>query len=461
MAADLPANELSTHDLRRLAEALDGPLLTPHDPSYDEARALFNGMTDRRPAAIARCHSSDDVRRCIEFARAHDVPLSVRGGGHNVAGSALVDGGLAIDFSDLRRVVVDADDATAVVQPGATWADVDAATHAHGLATTGGLVSATGIAGFTLGGGFGWLVRKHGLACDNLQAAEVVTADAGRVRVDDGENSDLLWGLRGGGGNFGVVTSFSFRLHPLREVFGGLVAHGLDRGTDVLRFFREFTATAPDELTTMAAILTTPDGAPAIGLAACYAGDVARGEELLAPLRSFGSPLADHFGVMPYPALQTMFDPSAPAGMQNYWKSDFLDEVGDDAIATILEHAASMPAPLAAIHLHHLGGAMARVAPGATAFYNRRAPYLYNIVGLWADPAENDRNIAWVRSFWTAMRGSARGAYVNFMGEGEEPRLAAAYGDNFPRLVALKDKYDPENLFHGNVKIAPSQRRAA
>ncbi len=459
--SEMSAFKASPADFRQLASAAHGRVIVAGDPDYDEARSLFNGMIDRRPAAIVRVADADDVRRCLELARKRDLPVAVRGGGHNVAGNALCDGGLVIDWSDRRAVRVGPEERLACAEPGATWAEFDAATQAHGLATTGGLVSTTGIAGFTLGGGFGWLVRKHGLAADNLIAAEVVNADGELVRATTTEHEDLLWALRGGGGNFGVVSAFEYRLHPLGEVLGGLVAHPLARASEVLRFFREFTSAAPDELTTMAALLTGPEGQPLIGLGACYAGDPTRGEEILQPLRAFGPPLMDHFAVMAYPALQQMFDESAPSGALNYWRSGFLDELSDAAIEAVVAHAAEMPRPMAQVHLHHLGGAMARTPVEATAFAHRVSPYIYNIIGMWREPQETQSGVAWVRDFGQAMQPLSAGAYLNFMGEEGEKRVRSALGVNYERLAAVKARYDPANLFHVNQNIKPARPEAA
>ncbi|MBO0693451.1 MAG: FAD-binding oxidoreductase [Acidimicrobiaceae bacterium] len=432
---------------------IEGQVLRPGGPEYEQARQVFNAMIDRHPTLIARCAGAGDVAAVVQFAGQSGLPLSIRSGGHNVAGHAVADGGVMIDLSDLRSVRVDPASRTATADPGATWFDFDHATHAHGLATTGGLVSSTGIAGFTLGGGIGWLVRKHGLACDNLIGAEVVTADGHVIEADN----DLLWGLRGGGGNFGVVTSFRYRLHPLREVVGGMVAHPRERATQVIRFFRDLCRDAPDELTAIAALMTTPEGRPAVALAACYAGPTEDGKRALRPLREFGPPVLDHIGVMPYPVLQSALDPTAPWGSRNYWKSDFLPELSDGAIDLLVEQASRMRSPLAQVHLHHLGGAMSKSAAGATAFPSREADFVYNLIGLWMAPEDDEANIAWARGAFEAMRPvSAGGAYVNFMGEEAADRVRAAYGPNYERLVALKRRYDPHNRFRMNQNISPT-----
>ncbi|MBV9324429.1 MAG: FAD-binding oxidoreductase [Chloroflexi bacterium] len=449
-----------------LARELTGVVIRPDSDEYDAARRVWNGMIDRRPELIVRSHTPSDVIAAVNFARDNNLVLAVRGGGHNVAGNAVCDGGLVIDLSLMQDVSVDVERRTAVAQGGCTWADVDRATHAHGLATTGGLVSTTGIAGFTLGGGIGWLMRAYGLTCDNLRAADVVTADGRLVRASSTENADLLWGLRGGGGNFGVVVAFEYDLHPVSTVLGGLVLHPASRSGDVLRFFREFAATAPNELTLLAACITAPPAPfvptelhfqPAIAIAACYAGDLSEGERQLQPLRAFGPPAADAIGPMPYPVLQSMLDESAPAGMQNYWKSTFVDSLSDAAIDVLVEQAAGMRSPLAALHLHHMQGAVSRIPPGATAFSNRDAQFVLNIVGTWPDPANTDANIAWVRATYDAVAPHAASLpYVNFMAEEGHDRVRAAYNpETYARLVDLKRKYDPSNLFRLNQNIRP------
>ena len=435
---------------------LEGRVLTPDDPDYDNARKVFNGLIDRRPALIARVAGTADVVSAVDYARDKDLPLAIRGGGHNVAGNAVCDGGMVIDFSDLREVRVDPSARTAKAQPGATWYDFDLATQAHRLATTGGLVSNTGVAGFTLGGGIGWLVRKHGLACDNLIAADVVTADGKVVRTGETENLDLLWGLRGGGGNFGVVTSFEFRLHPLGRIVGGMVAHPRDRAHDVLKFFRAYCAEAPDELTLVAAFLTTPEGHPAVAVAACYSGPTEEAERVIKPLREYGPPLVDRLAGMPYTVLQSMLDMSAPSGYLNYWKADFMAEFTDRAIDLLIEQANALRSPLSQIHIHQLGGAMGRVAPETTAFHRRDAGFVYNLIGLWKDPMQNDVHTNWAKDAFEALRPvSLGGAYVNFLGDDGQQRVRDAYGPNYRRLVELKRRYDPGNLFHLNQNIEP------
>jgi FAD/FMN-containing dehydrogenase len=437
---------------------LRGQVILPGDADYDDARNVWNGMIDRRPALIARCAGVADVSRAIRFAREQHLLLAVRGGGHNVTGAGTCDGGLVIDLSPMKAVQVESERHTARIEPGATWKDFDEEAQKYGLATTGGLISSTGVAGFTLGGGIGWLVRKHGLACDNLISAEVVTADGQLVRASAGENPDLYWGLRGGGGNFGVVTAFEFAMHPVSTVVGGIVAHPLPRAREVLQFYRHFIATAPDELTTIVIFATSPEGHPIIGIAACYAGPLELGEETIRPLKEFGPPVMDMMGPLPYTALQQANDPTAPAGLQNYWKAAFLQDLSDEAIDAIIEYATNVTSPLSMIHLHQLGGAMNRVVVDATAFAYRDAGFVVNIIGTWPTPGDNDRHIDWTRGLFAALQPYAHGAYINFLGDEGQERVRSAYGPNYERLIALKYKYDPTNLFRLNQNIPPASR---
>jgi len=447
------------------AKRLTGTVIVPGDEAYDEARKVWNGMIDRHPAMIVRCQSTADVVAGVNFARDNDMLLAVRGGAHNVAGSATCDGGMVIDLSNMKGVTVDAATRTARAEAGCTWADFDKATHPFGLATTGGLVSGTGIAGFTLGGGVGWLMRKYGLACDNLRAVEIVTADGRQLLASAEENPDLLWGVRGGGGNFGVVTAFEYDLHPISTVLGGLVVHPASRASEVLKFFRDFVASAPDELTCLAAFFTAPPAPfiplelqlkPAIAIMVCYAGSPEAGEPFVLPLRQFGPPAADVIGPMPYPVLQSLFDEGAPSGLQNYWKSAFVNELNDAAINVLVAQAAAMPSPLSALHIHHLEGAVNRVGFNATAFGHRDARFVLNLVGTWPDPNDSELNVRWVRDCYAAIGPHASGPYVNFMGDEAQDRVRAAYNPaNYERLVALKRQYDPRNLFRLNQNIRP------
>ncbi|HEY7033579.1 MAG TPA: FAD-binding oxidoreductase [Thermomicrobiales bacterium] len=435
-----------------------GEIVQPGDDGYDAARAVWNGMIDRRPALIARCADTVDVAAAVRFAGEQGLGVAVRGGGHNAAGLAVADGALVVDLSAMNAVEVDPRQRTATAGGGTTWGVFDAATQAHGLATTGGAISTTGIAGLTLGGGIGWLMRSYGLACDNLIAAEVVTADGTIVTTSEAENPDLLWGLRGGGGNFGVVTKFTFRLHPVDTVLAGLIVHPIERAPEVLRFYRAYTASAPDSVTAFAGLLHTPDGMPVTAVIVCATGPLAEAEKALKPLREFGPPLADEVAPMPYAAVQQMLDAGFPSGLQVYWRSHFLTDLGDDAIAKLAAGYGQVTSPLSAVVVEHLGGAVARIDRNATAFDHRDAEYNLAIIARWPEPAMADAGIAWTRQLYDAMTPHARGVYVNYLGVGEsQDRVRAAYGDEkYARLVDLKNRYDPTNVFRYNQNIKPS-----
>jgi FAD/FMN-containing dehydrogenase len=448
--------------LSHLADDLAGTLIDPAHADYGAARALWNGALDRRPAAIARVRGPRDIAAVLRHAQAAGRSISIRGGGHSAPGHSVVDDALVIDLGQLREVSVDG--TRAYVGGGALWSDVDRATAAHGLATTGGLISHTGVGGLTLGGGIGWLMRKHGLTIDNLRAAEVVLADGRTVRADTGENADLFWALRGGGGNFGVVTRFEFELHPVTNVLAGMVMYPAARAGAMLRFFREITAEAPDELTALFAFLIAPpapfiaphlQGTPMAAIVLCWAGDPARGVEVLRPLRTFGPPAVDAIAEMPYVALQSMLDPGAAPGLHYYMKAAYFDALGDDAIDTLVAHASHPASPLSQVHLHHLGGAVARVADAATAYRHRRAPYLLNIIAGWPDPVASETHVGWARAIYDAAAVHSNGAsYVNFLGEEGDARVASAYGaENFARLQEIKRSYDPTNVFRHNQNI--------
>jgi FAD/FMN-containing dehydrogenase len=440
-----------------LRRQVQGTVIAPGDPAYDQARRVWNGLIDKHPALILRCQQVADVQAGIAFARAWQLPLAVRGGGHNVAGFGTCDDGLVLDLAPLKRCVVEPAARLAHAEPGLTWGEFDQATTAHGLATPGGLVSSTGIAGFTLGGGLGWLSRLSGLACDNLVAAQVVTADGTVVETDATQEPDLLWGLRGGGGNFGVVTRFTYRLHPLGPLYGGQVAYPAEAAPAVLQAFQVITESAPDPLSLALAFLDVPDGGPpVIAAAVCYVGPAAEAERLLAPLLRLGTPLLRHLGPTSYGELQTMLDPINPPGLYHYWRSGFLPRL-DAVIQEIVVHYGNhRPTPLSSIHVQHLGGAIARVDPASSAFAHRDDPYLYNILAIWTDPAEEERCLDWLHRCSEALQAHGRGTYVNFMmsGEGGE-RVRLAYGPHYERLVALKRRYDPTNLFRLNQNIRP------
>jgi FAD/FMN-containing dehydrogenase len=449
--------------IRSLEGGFAGELIGPGDARYDAARRVWNGMIDRRPALIARCAGEGDVVAALRRARELGLPVAVRGGGHNVAGNAICDDGLVIDLSAQRGVDVDPERRTARARPGVLLGEFDGATQAFGLGTPTGNVSKTGLAGLTLGGGLGWIARKHGPTCDNLIAAELVTAGGERVRASAGENPDLLWGLRGGGGNFGVVTSFEYRLHEVGpQVIAGGMVHSFADAPEVLRFFAGFVAEAPDELSVIASTFRAAAGMPAppgelvTVLALCYVGDESAGERALRPLRSFGRPLADLIAPMSYTALQSASDAAYPNGLQNYWKSHFVDEISDAVIDTIIEHAPRMPSPRSSFYLQHLGGAIGRPGADTAAFSHRAAGFDFTILSISPDPQESAEDVAWARDFFAAMRPHSTGVYVNNLGTEGADRVQAAYAPaSYDRLVALKQAYDPDNVFRVNQNIAP------
>ena len=444
--------------LEAFKTSLRGVLLRPSDPGYDDARKVWNGMIDKRPALIARCAGVADVIAAVNLARSNNLLVSVRGGGHNITGNAVCDGGLMIDLSRMKSVRVDPAKRTARAEAGLTWGEYNRETQAFGLASTGGVVSTTGIAGLTLGGGLGWLMGKHGLSCDNLLSADMVTADGQFLTASAGEHSDLFWGLRGGGGNFGVVTSFEYRLHPVDSVLAGMVLHPMANAKDVLRFYREYARSAPDELTAFAALMTSPEGAPVVAIIVGYIGPMAEGERLVAPVRKFGSPIVDTIGPMSYVQLNTMFDAAFPyGGVQRYWKSSFLKHLGDDVLDILVTRAATMPSPMSMVGFFHVHGAASRVKPNETAFGLRDDQWDYDVISQWLNPGESAHHIQWTREFWTAVEPFATGeVYVNHLDAEEGTRIRAAYSDNYERLVALKNKYDPTNLFRLNQNIKPS-----
>ncbi len=448
---------MAASSLADLSSQLKGTLIRPGDAAYDQARAIWNGMIDKRPAAIARCTSTEDVVAAVNFARDHGYLLAVRGGGHNAAGNALNDDGLVIDLSGMRAVTVDPESKTARAQGGATWGDFDKATTAHGLATTGGAISTTGIAGLTLGGGLGWLMRSCGMACDNLRSVEIVTADGSVRRASASEHPDLFWALHGGGGNFGVVTEFEYQLHPVDRVLAGMLVHPAERASEALHFLREFHQTAPDELAVFTGLMTSPDGMPIVAFLCCYNGPIEQGEQALAPLRAFGPPVADLIEPMPYAAWQTALDAGFPHGLQVYWRSDFITELSDGAIDTLVEQYGKITSPQSALLLEQFGGAVRRVGAEETAFVHRQADFNLAIIGVWTDPSESERHIAWARGVHAAMKPFTHGTYVNYLGEEGQDRVRAAYGDAvYDRLVQVKNRYDPKNLFRMNQNIQPT-----
>jgi FAD/FMN-containing dehydrogenase len=443
-----------------------GDMLLPAEEHYDEVRQIWNAMIDRRPALIARCASPDDIVLAVNFARKHDLLVSIRGGGHNIAGNAVCDDGLMIDLSLMKRVKVDPTARRATVEPGCTLADFDAAAQAHGLATPLGINSTTGVAGLTLGGGFGWLSRKYGMTVDNLISADVVTADGKQVHASEAENADLFWGLRGGGGNLGIVTSFEFRLHPVGpNVLSGLIVFPFDQAKSVITQFAQFSEKMPDDLNVWMVTRKAPPlpflparshGKEMVALALCYAGDPAQGEKLVAPLRGFGSAIGEHIGVQPYTAWQQVFDPLLTKGARNYWKSHNFARIEDGVIDTIIKYAAILPSSQCEIFIGTIGAQTTRVAPEAMAYASRDANYVMNVHGRWESAAEDERGIAWARKFFAESQPFASsGAYINFLTQDETDRVAFAYGAAYTRLAELKKQYDPTNLFRMNQNIKP------
>lgn len=452
-------------DIETLEAALSGRLVRPADASYDEARAIWNGMIDRRPALIVECSTAADVAAAVRFARTHDLLATVRGGGHNIAGTAIGDGAVLIDLSKMKAVEVDAGARTAVVGPGATLADVDAATQAHGLAVPVGINSTTGIAGLTVGGGFGWLTRKLGLTVDSLEAAEVVTAEGKVITASASENADLFWALRGGGGNFGIVTSFHFRLHAVGpEVVAGLIVYPAAQAGDVLRQYRELCARAPEELSVWVVLRQAPPlpflpeeshGADVVVLAMVYNGDLEEGMRQAEPYMKLGTPVGTHVGPAPFAGFQQAFDPLLAPGARNYWKTHDFGELSDELLETLVEAASKVPSGECEVFIAHLGGAMARVPVQATAYAGRNAEFVMNVHARWRDAASDDACVGWARGLFKAAEPHALGtAYVNFMTDDEAARVESAYGSNFQRLLEVKQAYDPANFFRRNQNLA-------
>ncbi|HYY73258.1 MAG TPA: FAD-binding oxidoreductase [Solirubrobacterales bacterium] len=449
---------LDNERVRELAGRVSGPVLSPQQAGYDAARAIHNGLVDKRPALIVRCRTTADVVAALEFARRAGLEVSVRGGGHNVAGRAVVDGGLMISLADMKDVAVDPERATATAQGGVTWGELNDATAAHGLAVTGGVVSTTGIAGYTLGGGLGWLMAKHGLAADNLLAVELVTANGEVLDVDAVSHPDLFWALRGGGGNFGVATAFTYRLHQVGIVTGGLIAHPSEAAPELLRFYRDAVADAPDDLSVFAGLVHAPDGSGAklAALVAFHAGDPEAAEHELAPFKGFGSPLMVEVGAMPYPTMNTLLDAGFPAGALNYWLSSFTRGLPDALIDTAVERFATVPSAMTSILFEHFHGAVTRVGASETAVPHREPGWNLLVPSLWTDPAQTDANIRWTRETFAALRPHfATRRWLNYLGDDQgDDAIRAAYGPNYERLRDVKRRYDPDNVFHLNHNIA-------
>ncbi|HUO73565.1 MAG TPA: FAD-binding oxidoreductase [Solirubrobacteraceae bacterium] len=446
---------------RRLASRLRGRLLVPGDRDYDTARRVFNAMIDRRPALIIQCAGTEDVIEGVIFAREHGVPLSIKGGGHSVAGTAVCDRGLLLDLAPMKAVHIDTARRIATVEPGLTLGDLDRETQRFGLAVPSGVVSMTGLAGLALGGGLGWLNGAYGLTCDNLLAADVITAAGELVTANAHQYEDLLWALRGGGGNFGVVTSFTFRLHPVDEVLAGTFMYARRKAAHALRLYREFAAECPDELGANASVFRGPDGEVAVSIAICYAGERGRGERLLDPLRTLG-PAEAAIQPMAYRQLQHAADHGFPSGRQHYWKSGFVTAIDDELIEIVLDFVERMPSLHSGVGLQQLHGAAGRVRPAATAYPHRGERYDLLILSQWPDPAQSPRNVTWTRELFAAIQPHlSAGVYVNNLGADDTERLGHAYGSNYDRLVAVKTRYDPTNVFRQNHNIKPQRARPA
>jgi FAD/FMN-containing dehydrogenase len=454
-----------TLTLDKLREQVRGDVITAEDDRYESARRVNNWMIDKRPDLVMRPVNAGDVIAAVNFAREGGFDLAIRGGGHSVPGFGTYDGGVVVDLSRMRGVRVDPEKRTARAEGGATWGDFNAATYAFGLATTGGIISTTGVGGLTLGGGIGYLARGYGLSCDNLISADVVTADGKFVVASDKENEDLFWALRGGGGNFGVVTSFEFRVHPVKDIYGGPMFFELEHVPDILDWYRHYIKTAPEEMGAFPAFQIAPPlpfipenrhGEPFVALIACWAGPIDEGERALKPFHDVAPVVAEFVGQMPYPALNSAFDALVPPGLQHYWKANFVKELTDASIAAHLEHGAKLPALNSTIHIYPINGAVHRVAPDQTAFAYRDANFATVIAGMWPDPTQNKANIQWVRDYYDATAPhSESGGYINFMAEDDQGRIKDNYRGNYQRLVDVKRKYDPNNLFHVNQNIKP------
>ena len=450
----------------KLKDQVKGQVVLPGDPSYDEVRKVWNAMINRRPAVIVQCTTAEDVPHAIQWARQNGLEISIRGAGHNIAGNAVCEGGMMIDLSPMKTVRVNAGKKRAYVEPGATLADFDKAVQAHGLATPVGINSTTGISGLTLGGGFGWLTRKYGMTVDNLASVELVTAHGKKVRASQSENSDLFWAIRGGGGNFGVVTQFEFELHPVGpQVLAGLIVFPFEQAKQVLAQYREFVASAPEELSVWVVLRQAPPlpflpkevhGKEIVVLAICYCGDIGAGEKAIAPLRGFGKAHGEHIGAQPYVQWQKAFDPLLTPGARNYWKSHNFRVLSDEALDTVIQFARKLPSPQCEIFIAHIAGAANRVPAEAMAYGHRDARFVMNVHGRWDDALQDAVCIGWARAFFDAAAPHASGGtYVNFMTEDESERVAAAYGPNYVRLADIKKRHDPENVFHLNQNIKP------
>lgn len=459
LALDGTGVDVGSAEIRALSNKVGGGVICATEADYETARRVWNGNVDRRPALIAKCNGVSEVQSAVNFASKHGLLLSVRGGGHSAPGYGTNDGGMVIDLSLMKGVTVDSARRTGRAEGGVLWREFDAATQVHGLATTGGTVSNTGVAGLTLGGGLGWLMGKHGATVDNVISAEIVTADGHLRRASKTEHADLFWALRGGGGNFGVVTALEFQLHPVSQVLGGLILHPLDRAADMLRFYRDFCPGLPDEAEAYAALLTSPEGMPMAAMLVGYNGPIEEGERVLAPARKFGQPAADLVAPMPYSARQSMLDaPNAEHGLHRYWRSAFTEQLSDDLIKVMVDGAAHFSSPLSALFLFYLHGAITRIPGEATAFGARRQQWDFDAIGQWKDGAESASHIAWVREIWGQLEPHLQGsAYINHISADDQPeKIRASFGANHQRLRAIKTIYDKGNQFRMNSNIPPA-----
>jgi FAD/FMN-containing dehydrogenase len=442
-----------------LAGQVSGSVLVPQDAGYEAARAVHNGLIDRKPALIVRCRATNDVVAALAFARRAGLEVSIRGGGHNVAGRAVTEGGVMIDLAEMKGIAIDPEQATATAEGGVSWGELNDAAAEHGLAVTGGAISTTGIAGYTLGGGLGWLMAKYGLAADNLLTVELVTAEGDVLQVDADSHPDLFWALRGGGGNFGVATSFTYRLHPVQTIVGGLIAHPIDAAPDLLRFYRDAVADGSDDLTVFAALVHAPDGSGTklAALIVFHSGDPAEAERDLEPFKTWGSPLMVDVGPMPYPVMNTLLDAGFPTGSLNYWLSSFVRGLPDELIDITADRFATVPSPMTAILFERFHGAVTRVGATETAVPHRDEGWNLVIPSVWTAPADSEANIAWSRETFAAMRPHfGTGRWLNYLGDDQaDDAIRAAYGPNYDRLKEVKQRYDPDNVFHLNHNIAP------
>jgi len=444
--------------LEALTGTFSGTVLLPDDDGYDDARRVHNGLIDRRPALIARCQGAADIADAIGIARSSGLEISVRGGGHNVAGRAVADGGVMIDLAPMKGIHVDPAARTVRAQGGVIWSELNREAHAHGLAVTGGAISSTGIAGYTLGGGLGWLMAKHGLGADNLIGVELVTADGETLNVDDESHPDLMWALRGGGGNFGVAASLVYRLHPVSTVTGGLIAHPIDAAPEMLRFYRDAVAGGSDDLTVFAGLVHAPDGSghKLAAMVVFHTGSPDEAERDLAPFKTWGTPLVVEVGPMPYPVMNTLLDAAYPKGALNYWLSSFTTGLSDELIDAMAERFASVPSPMTVILLEHFHGAVTRIAPTDTAVPHRDEGWNLLLPSEWTDPAHTEANIAWTKDTYAALSEHfSGGRWLNYLGDDQDDAIRSAYGPNYDRLVEVKRRYDPDNVFHLNHNIVP------